>query len=75
MRTHHVRRHSILSVPNTKGVLGEAEPDATLDAVGEHLAIQMVQCLRCQGNVLKLDKTHWAVLLGAEAKSLVASLL
>lgn len=56
---------------NTKRVLGEAQADATLDAVVQTPSIQLAQCLGGMANVFKLDKAHGAVLLGSEAQPLV----
>lgn len=64
-----------LARTNTKRILGEAQTDATLDAVMKRLAIELMQSLGRKRNILKLNETHVSVLLGPEAESLVTTLL
>lgn len=76
-RGHSVDRRNVSmrslrgSGANTKRVLGEAQADATLDAVVQTPSIQLAQCLGGMANVFKLNKAHGAVLLGSEAQPLV----
>ena len=64
-----------LSRSHTQRVLGKAQPYATLDAVVKQVAVKLVQRFCRESNVLKLDKAHWPVLLGAEAETFVTPLL
>ena len=64
-----------LAGADAEGVFGEGEADAALDGVVERVAVELVEGLCGEGDVLELDEAHGAVLLGAEAEAFVAALL
>lgn len=63
-----------LAVADAKGILGEAEPDAALDAVGELVAVEFGQAFGSKGDIFELDEADGPVGLLAEDHALVAAL-
>lgn len=71
-RLSHVAR---LPCSYAKRVLGEAQADATFDAVVKGMSVEFVQRFRCERDIFELDKAHRTVLLRSEAKTLISALL
>jgi hypothetical protein len=59
---------------NSQGVFGEAEANAALGAVMEHVAVQIMEGLGGEGDILELNETHRTIGFGTETKALVSSL-
>lgn len=70
-RVHATR----LTRTNTQRVFGETQTNASLDAVGQLVAIQLIECLAGHSNFVKLHETHWSILFVSETQSLVSALL
>lgn len=66
---------AVLTTPDTKRILREAQSNPTFDAVVKWLAVELIQSLGRKRRVLKFNKAHGAVLLGPETETLVSALL
>jgi hypothetical protein len=62
-------------VAHTQGILGEAKPNATLDAIAHWIAVKLFHRLGSRRNILEFNKTQRSVLLNPEAKPFVSMLL
>lgn len=56
-----------------KRILGEREANATLDRVGQTVALEFVHGLRRKHDIVELNEAHGTLWLGAEAHTLVST--